>query len=330
MSTRPDPWFRALQTVAEYYAIDLQLPARTATGDGWRSPPEQYALWQRLVEDSPLDSAPVTVGRNIRLSEFGVVAAAHFSAPTLDALLDYYCDYLTLMSPLIRISRAASADRHSLLLGSHGQPVHDAALIAQMTVIARFFVQIAEPWQRLLGVDFNCRPPQLVEAYAEAFPAPLRFNAGQFALHFDRREIKNPLPGGHAGMFRAALQTSQAQLQSDLTASVRAVAASMIGRRDASGTPRLSEVAEAVHLSARSLQRHLADEGLNFSTLIDEVQLGLACSHLGTGTRPRIADVARRSGFSDQAAFTRFFRRHLGCTPSQYRDRRPEEAAQTH
>ncbi len=39
-----------------------------------------------------------------------------------------------------------------------------------------------------------------------------------------------------------------------------------------------------------------------------------------TGT---LSEIAYRVGFSDQAHFSRSFKRHLGMTPSEYRDTHP-------
>ena len=40
------------------------------------------------------------------------------------------------------------------------------------------------------------------------------------------------------------------------------------------------------------------------------------------GADARLSDIALRAGFADQAHFTRFFKRHLGTTPAQFRAER--------
>ncbi len=46
------------------------------------------------------------------------------------------------------------------------------------------------------------------------------------------------------------------------------------------GEPSAEQIAKALHLSLRSLQRHLADEGCRFDTLLNESRENLALLHL--------------------------------------------------
>ena len=71
-------------------------------------------------------------------------------------------------------------------------------------------------------------------------------------------------------------------------------------------------------MSVRSLQRRLAEEGLTFSQLVDEVRLEMAVPQL-RDRGIRITDVAFGLGYSNPAHFTRAFRRWAGVAPSEYR-----------
>lgn len=48
-------------------------------------------------------------------------------------------------------------------------------------------------------------------------------------------------------------------------------------------------------------------------------RMQLACEWLSRDRRRTLADLSETLGFSEQAHFTRFFQRHLGAAPSQYR-----------
>jgi len=81
----------------------------------------------------------------------------------------------------------------------------------------------------------------------------------------------------------------------------------------------ISEVAEIVGTSVRSLQRELAAAGLTYSELLDQVRFQRGAELLQR-TDVRIIDVAYATGYSDPAHFTRAFRRMAGVTPRQYRE----------
>ena len=86
------------------------------------------------------------------------------------------------------------------------------------------------------------------------------------------------------------------------------------------GTTALADVAEIAGLSARTLQRRLAQLGLSYSDILDTVRYENA-SRLLRATDCRIIDVAFSSGYTDPAHFSRAFRRMTGVTPRQFRER---------
>ena len=84
------------------------------------------------------------------------------------------------------------------------------------------------------------------------------------------------------------------------------------------GPPRIDCVAQAARCSVRTLQRRLREAGLTYSGLLDEVRLEIAAQMLAEAGK-RVIDIALDLGYSDQANFTRAFRRWAGVPPSEYR-----------
>ena len=84
------------------------------------------------------------------------------------------------------------------------------------------------------------------------------------------------------------------------------------------GYPSARFSAALMNVSERTLARRLADCGLTYGTLIDEVRFAEA-KKLLLESGLRVEDVAVSVGFSDQSNFTRMFRRVGGLTPRAYR-----------
>ena len=84
------------------------------------------------------------------------------------------------------------------------------------------------------------------------------------------------------------------------------------------GPPRIESVARAARCSARTLQRRLREAGLTYSGLLEEVRLEIAARMLEEAGK-KVIDIALDLGYSDQANFTRAFRRWAGVPPSEYR-----------
>ena len=82
---------------------------------------------------------------------------------------------------------------------------------------------------------------------------------------------------------------------------------------------RVSEVATAVGMSERSLQRLVEQRiGLSPKWLIQRRRLHDAVEALKAGTSTSLADVAADLGYTDQAHFTHDFRAVTGMTPGEY------------
>jgi AraC-like DNA-binding protein len=84
--------------------------------------------------------------------------------------------------------------------------------------------------------------------------------------------------------------------------------------------PSLADVAKALKLPARTLQRQLARDGVTFSALVDDVRRALALQHIGD-VGVSITEVAYLLHFSDPTAFYRAFKRWTGQAPLRYRER---------
>jgi AraC-like DNA-binding protein len=86
------------------------------------------------------------------------------------------------------------------------------------------------------------------------------------------------------------------------------------------GEPKREAVAQALHVSQRTLQRRLQDEGTSFQRLLDDTRRELAEQYLA---QPNLTllEAAYLLGFADPSNFFRAFRRWFGLTPGEYRAR---------
>jgi AraC-like DNA-binding protein len=83
------------------------------------------------------------------------------------------------------------------------------------------------------------------------------------------------------------------------------------------GPPDAAEIARRMHMSRRTLQRRLSEEGTGFQELVDRVRADLARGYM-RDPRIKLADVAYRLGFSDVSTFSRSFKRWTGESPGRY------------
>lgn len=84
-----------------------------------------------------------------------------------------------------------------------------------------------------------------------------------------------------------------------------------------SGQPALESTAEILHISPRTLQRRLAELGMTYTQLVDEVRFVMARNLIIQ--HKKFSDVATQLGYADAGSFTRAFERWTGMTPQHYR-----------
>ena len=96
-----------------------------------------------------------------------------------------------------------------------------------------------------------------------------------------------------------------------------------IRRLAAKGQPTLEKVALELHMSTRSLQRHLMRQGIQYSQVVDQARLDLAMHLLRRPGMP-IGDIAHQLGYADAGSFSRAFSRWTGTSPRTFRNNQPE------
>lgn len=81
-------------------------------------------------------------------------------------------------------------------------------------------------------------------------------------------------------------------------------------------TPSLTRTAMAAGVSARTLRRHLAQEGHSFTDLVEQARARIALRRLRGESAPSMNELARELGYANQATLSRAVRRWTGSTPS--------------
>lgn len=185
----------------------------------------------------------------------------------------------------------------------------------------------------LMGLDARTPPPlelHLKRSATDAmradferhFACPIQFEADENALLIPAAWARKPLPMANPQLARRNDMVVMEYLaRFDGEALSERVRSELIERL-ASGEPSRADIAAALRLSEKTLQRRLQADQTTFQQLLDDVRRELALSYLRE-SRATVSDVTFRLGFSDQSSFTRAFRRWTGVTPGQFRTHAP-------
>lgn len=161
-----------------------------------------------------------------------------------------------------------------------------------------------------------------LDEYQRVLQTPVRFGAAVTEARFPAALLDAPVPNADPSLFPELARSAEARLaarrreagESAIAQAVRACIAAQL-MHDAA---RLPEVAAALGMAARTLQRRLAESGASFSALLDEVRRERVQHYLRDASLS-LTDIAFLLGFAEQSNFNHAFRSWFGSTPAAWR-----------
>lgn len=192
-------------------------------------------------------------------------------------------------------------------------------LLGNMVVLSRRNV---DPMLVPRAVSFRHAAPSRINPYHPLFGRNVRFQQEHDELELDRELLARPHRQAEPSLASVLDQHLTSLLAS---APVDGGEGSFLERVDAAlaaeleqGEPSLQAVASRLHMSPRTLQRRLRQEGTSLSDRLDRTRQTLATRLLGEPTRT-VGEVAFLLGFAEVSTFHRAFKRWTGLTPVAYR-----------
>jgi len=164
--------------------------------------------------------------------------------------------------------------------------------------------------------------PDGIHAHEELFACPVDFGQPIDAIVFDREVLELPLLTAQDDVaayleHRARALHERLRLGSDARALASSVADAVRDAIDA-GDVSIDKVARRLGASARTIQRALAKENLEFRRIVDDVRSAMAIRLVTLSDTP-IEAIADRLGYAEAKAFRRAFRRWSGVSPNEMR-----------
>jgi AraC-like DNA-binding protein len=170
-----------------------------------------------------------------------------------------------------------------------------------------------------IEVYFKHAAPKTIEHHEAYFRCPVHFGADMDAMLLSHHSLSEPNVLGDEGITRFLVSHLEQELaEIDVSPVLQAQAKAEIARALSEGLPRMSDIARQLGLSARSLHRRLAEHGLSFQSLTEETRREIATAMLHED-RYALSEIAFLTGYSEQSAFNRAFKRWMGVTPAAYR-----------
>ncbi len=198
---------------------------------------------------------------------------------------------------------------------SECEAVRDDGALALITRMCR--LDIGDHF-RLQAVNFKHAQPRDIKPYFEYFGCQLNFNQAENQLLIPLSIADEALDGADSELAllnENIVTRNLARIdRDDIVARVQAALVEQLSHERVSG----GSVAEALHMSERTLHRKLADVNSNFKAQLVETRRRLA-DHYILDNNLTLTEISLLLGFSEQSAFSRAFKNWTGSTPTETR-----------
>lgn len=283
-----------------------------------------YTMLERLAGEVDATNLPVRVGASMRCDEYGALGLAWKAAPDLRGSLSRVERYARLWTSVVRYELRPDPRGVLYVIHRPGERRLGMRLSNETTLVATVALarQVSPAPVTPLEVKVQHAAPDAVTSHEDWFGCPVRWGSEVDAILFPPEALSQPNILGDEGISRYLLSHLDAELgglRKDISLVAEARAA--IAQTLSEGAPKMAHIATQLGLSVRSFHRRLAEQGVSFQTLTEETRRDLAEGLLRDDAHS-LAEIAFLTGFSEQSAFTRAFKRWMGVTPASYRKER--------
>lgn len=265
----------------------------------------------------------LALGQRINMSAHAVLGQVFLACSNLGQVLDVFLRYAPLLTPATTLKLVETEEEVTLAfnIGSLLQEIetplefnHELMCAAILNTLRGLL------YNQALSVSVNCPypAPSYAEQYITAFGRRVQFNAPQASISFAKTLLTRPLPTANPALLNL-YEAECAKLLKDLDepdsigAQLEKVLAQIQGQY-----PNLTQAANMLNLSPRTLRRRLAVESQSYQHILDAVRRKQARHYLQHSELP-ISSIAYLLGFNDASNFRRAYQRWTGETPSNTR-----------
>ena len=290
-----------------------------------------FAFWQALGQVSNDPAIGLRLGEytSPEHAEVILMAALH-SANFLEAMYKV-ARYKRLLCPE-EITIETEGEQHTVhyrwTAAENHAPVvlTDAMFAAALGLVRR---GVGDATIRPHRIEFIRRAPAAANSamHESYFGCPVLFDCARDLIVWSDDAMRRPFVTHNEDLIDMLLPGLEAALREHADSqSLAEQVGSIVGRSMRGQRPSVETVAKQLHMSGRTLQRKLSEEGVSYQQLLDQVRQQ-AARHLLTSTNLEAGEIAFFLGFEELNSFTRAFNQWEGMSPSRWRDAARLESA---
>jgi AraC-like DNA-binding protein len=288
---------------------------------------ELFALWRAVGEVSTNPAIGLLLGTESKTERFHPMGLAALTTENFGSAIDQMARYKQLTCPEEILQEKDGEEWNIqfrwLLADGVEPPVLIECCFAWVLSLARHGTGTRiSP----LRVEF-LQPRAHVKTIERHFGCPVVCGAPRNAIVFRAADAQRPFVTRNAELLAMLAPQFEEELKQqsgdeNFAQRVRgAIQQKLTGQR-----PSIEDIADALHISSRTLQRRLQDEGSSFQRALEEARHQLARHYLNNSVL-ELNEAAYLLGYEDANSFVRAFRSWEGVPPARWREQQRTRAA---
>ena len=284
-------------------------------------PADHFFELHELLDQKLGPAFSVRVGQAMKIEDYGVLGLSWRTCSHVGEIFERSERYFKLLSNTY-VFKVVKEDRlcHVYLYRKahrRGLELSNQATFSATVVVLRAMTdsQISP-----VRVAFQHAPPRSIEGYEEAFQCEVLFNQPENQISYRNADFHLRTAKADKSINQFLVERVEEETKGIEVSANRVSFDVKLLIKDAlpSGIPSIVQVAEHMGMSNRTLTRRLAENGVTFRDLIKATQEEESKKLLAKEGLS-IADIAFQTGFSEQSAFNRAFKRWTGLSPMEYK-----------
>ncbi|MDB2376560.1 AraC family transcriptional regulator [Luminiphilus sp.] len=285
-----------------------------------QEPPSVHEVLETAVTMSGDPAIAIRIGEDIDLAAYGTYGFAIMSSADMGAALDLFLRYGQSLIFSSSWHRSDYEDGLILRMEQNSGTQYQQMLLTELSfshLHGNSQLLIAKPAEGV-RVHLNYPRPKHFEVYEESWAHSIEFDQehSQIFLPNDwlRQRVRTGDPTTNVLFSQQCEELVSGMTEVDETAAiVRRLLIHSVGNFLS-----ISEVAEQLHVTERTLRRRLAAEGTDFRTIFDDIKNTLARNYLRK-TSLSVVEIADLLNYAEATNFHRAFQRWNSTTPADYR-----------
>lgn len=284
-------------------------------------PADQFFELHERIDQTLGPGFAIRVGQQMKIEDYGVLGLSWRTCSKAGEIFERSERYFKLLSNtyVFKVEKDHHISKIHLFREGYrrGVELSNEATFSATVVVLR---ALTETEIAPVGVSFKHNSPKDLKSYQRAFQCPILFNQSENYISYKTTELETRTAKADVSINKFLVERVEEETKG-IEVSPNKIAldvAKLIKDALPSGIPSITHLGEHVGMSSRTLTRRLSESGVSFRDLIKKTQWEIAKDLLLNSSKS-VGEIAFQTGFSEQSAFNRAFKRWTGQSPIEFR-----------